>query len=597
MKLNLPKILVRASLAILLFTLAILHCASRINLLTADLGRHLRNGELFVNAHYILKTNLYSYTNADYPAICHHWASGVLFYFIDKAVGFTGTSIFYAGMLALTVLLFLFIATRLAGFWPGLLASVLALPLVAYRTEIRPEGLTTLFFAIYLILLMEFRARKISGRWLWALLPLQVLWVNSHVFFCLGFFLIGLFAVEEWVRSGTPDVPVPPSSPAKRGEKRGESAKTGRRQTTDARRPASDFRNLPVLAVKSEAPDGSRFKLLWRLGLASVAVSLLNPFGLAGLLEPFNIFRQYGYELAENQTVFFMMKRFPENVIYRYFLVLLLFAALLQALWAWKEKDRRKLYLSAVLLAVFGLMAVKVVRTIAMFGFVLIPLFAEGLSRAIEAWGGKWRERMQVAVAWLAGGMLFAALVFPADYFSPLRKFAPFYSEDEARYKNSYFYLLSRPERWAGLLPGVNGSADFFRGAGLKGPIFNNYDIGGYLIYHLFPTEKTFVDNRPEAYPAKFFKDVYVPAQENEIVWQNVAKKYDFQVIYFYHRDITPWAQPFLIQRIRDPQWAPVFADQYAIILVKRGGVNQAVIDRYEISKDVFQITENAEGK
>jgi hypothetical protein len=328
-----------------------------------------------------------------------------------------------------------------------------------------------------------------------------------------------------------------------------------------------------------------------------VAVSLLNPFGLAGLAEPFNIFREYGYELAENQTVFFMMKRFPENVIYRYFLVFLLFTALLQALWAWKEKDRRKLLLSVALLVVFGLGAVKVVRAIAMFGFVLIPILAEGLSRSIELWGGRWQKRMQAAVVWLAGGMVFAALVFPANFYSPLRKSFPFYSAEEERYKNSYFYLLARPERWAGLLPGVNGSADFFRDAGLKGPIFNNYDIGGYLIYHFFPTEKVFVDNRPEAYPAKFFKDVYVPAQENEIVWQNVLKKYDFQVIYFYHRDITPWAQPFLIKRLRDPDWAPVYADQYAMILAKRGGVNQAVIDKYEVSKDIFRITENEDAR
>jgi len=557
MKFNWPKILVRASLAILLFTLALLHCASRINLLTADLGRHLNNGELFVNSHYILRTNLYSYVYADYPAICHHWGSGVLFYLINKAVGFTGTSIFYAGMLAFTVLLFLFVAARLAGFWPALLSAVLALPLIAYRTEIRPEGLSTLFLAVYFILLMEFRSRRISGRWLWALLPLQVVWVNCHVFFCLGFSLIGLFAAEEWLRSGRADTRL--------------SRSTGQGHSTH---------------------DVSGFTRLWRLALAAVAVSLLNPFGFEGLFEPFNIFRQYGYELAENQNVFFMMKRFPEFVIFRYFLALLIGAVVLQALWAWKEKDRRKLFLSAVLLVIFGCGAIKVVRAIAMCGFVLIPLFAEGLSRAIESWGGKWRARLSGAVVWLAGGMVFAALVFPANYFSPVRKFAPFFSEEEERYKNSYFYLLARPERWAGLLPGVNGSADYFRAVGLKGPIFNNYDIGGYLIYHLFPEEKPFVDNRPEAYPEKFFKNTYILAQENEIVWQNVAKKNDFQVIYFYIRDITPWAQPFLIKRIQDPGWAPVYADQYAVILAKRGGINQAVIDKYEISKDVFRITE-----
>jgi hypothetical protein len=80
--------------------------------------------------------------------------------------------------------------------------------------------------------------------------------------------------------------------------------------------------------------------------------------------------------------------------------------------------------------------------------------------------------------------------------------------------------------------------------------------------------------------------------QENETVWRNVETKYGFEVIYFYYRDITPWAQPFLIRRIKDPEWAPLFADQYAVIFARRGGVNQALIDKYEIPKSVFRISE-----
>ncbi len=549
------RIVIRTVFALLFFTLALLHCSSRINFLTADLGRHLRNGGLFVNFRQVLATNFYSYTHTDFPTICHHWGSGVLFFLITKSAGFLALSAFYAGILALTVLLFMASAGRVFGYWNALLASLLALPLIAYRTEIRPEGLTTLFLGLFFFLLMEFRARRLGERWLWLLLPVQFLWVNAHILFFLGFLLIGLFAIDEIVASwawGTALMP-----------------------------------NLRRLMAR-----GSRFRTLLRLGISSVAVSTLNPAGLAGLAEPFNIFREYGYELAENQNVFFMIKRFPETSQYGYFLFLLAISALALLFWAWREKQRRRFFLPVILFVVFGLMAVKAVRAIAMFGFFFIPVFAEGLFQTIRFWSQKWSRYAQKAVAGLAAGSILAAMVFPAFFLSPVRRHAQFFSPGEDKYRNCYFYLFAHPNIWAGLYPGVDTSAQFFEGTGLKGPIFNNYDIGGYLIYHLFPQEKTFVDNRPEAYPAKFFKDVYVAAQEKDSVWQEVEAKYGFQVIYFYHRDITPWAQPFLINRIKDPNWAPVFADQYAIILARRGGVNQAVIDRYEISKSAFKITE-----
>lgn len=99
-----------------------------------------------------------------------------------------------------------------------------------------------------------------------------------------------------------------------------------------------------------------------------------------------------------------------------------------------------------------------------------------------------------------------------------------------------------------------NASAEFFKKENVQGPVFNNYDIGSYLIYYLFPQERVFVDNRPESYPASFFKEIYIPMQE---------KEYNFNAIFFSHCDYTPWGQKFLINRLNDKDWVPVFADQF----------------------------------
>jgi hypothetical protein len=120
--------------------------------------------------------------------------------------------------------------------------------------------------------------------------------------------------------------------------------------------------------------------------------------------------------------------------------------------------------------------------------------------------------------------------------------------------------------------------------------MFNNYDIGGYLIYTLFPDTKVFVDNRPEAYPARFLTEVYVPAQEDNTKWRELDSALHFNVIFFNWHDYTPAGQSFLINRINDPDWAPVYVDPYALIMVRRTSEHQSVISRFEIPRDRFSV-------
>jgi hypothetical protein len=128
----------------------------------------------------------------------------------------------------------------------------------------------------------------------------------------------------------------------------------------------------------------------------------------------------------------------------------------------------------------------------------------------------------------------------------------------------------------------VQESAKFFVENDVQGPIFNNYDIGSYLIFRLFPSERVFVDNRPEAYSVSFLKDVYRAMQRDEELWKKMEQRFQFNVIYFSRRDRTPWAKPFLVRRMQDASWAPVYADRYALILVKRTEANRELIRRFE---------------
>ena len=434
------------------------------------------------------------------------------------------------------------VSRKTAGLWPTLLVAVVALPLIGYRDEIRPEGFTTLFLALEYLLLTEWRTQqedRVSSRWLWAIPVIQLVWINMHILFFTGFVLLTFFIIDALL----------------------------------------------------DQQDRGAWKQLSFVGLVSLLVSLINPSGFEGLVEPLNIFRAYGYMLAENQNVFFMMKRFAGHSIYPYFLVLFSMAVILLGLRLCKERAVKPALLDILIIGFFGLMAVKAIRAFAMFGFFFVPLAATQLRHVIRLYGGVLEKRCQQGVVVLASIFIVLAAVNPYFFLSPLRRDHLFLQGEDEKDRASLFPALFHPVVWGGLTPDAEGSAGFFRGQGLRGPVFNNYDIGGYLIYYLYPQERPFVDNRPEAYPAEFFGKVYAPMQENESVWAEMDRKYGFQVIYFYRHDQTTWGQPFLIRRIDDPAWAPVFVDKYTIIFVKRGGVNQDVIGKFELPRAIFGVT------
>ena len=154
-----------------------------------------------------------------------------------------------------------------------------------------------------------------------------------------------------------------------------------------------------------------------------------------------------------------------------------------------------------------------------------------------------------------------------------------------------FYWHAPRGPRGIGLKEGVQGSAEFFLKERISGPILNNYDIGGYLIYALYPKRRVFVDNRPEAYPAAFFRGTYVPLQEKEERWQEEQKRHGFNCIFFYRHDLTPWAQDFLVRRVQDPAWAPVYVDDDAILFLRRGGPNESTIRQCELPQSMFQVT------
>ena len=510
----------------------------KINLTTADIGRHIKNGAIFVQKGEILNTNYYSYTQPDYHVINHHGGSGVLFYYVWLFFGFKGLSIFYTGLFLITFCLFFYLARAYSTFAWAYVFSVLSVPLVVSRFEIRPEGFSYFFLGLFLLILYKIRQGDLSPRWLWVLPALQVLWVNIHIFFFLGPLLVFFFLADFWLnRESTPLV--------------------------------KSFQTLFVILILT---------------------CFINPFGFEGALVPLTIFKEYGYRLAENQSVIFMQKRFPRNELYPHFEVsfALIFLSLI---WLRLKTDlfRRHAFL-VILFVFFSALAWKAIRGISLFGFILIPCASIIFYSLSKEYFSRWGKRISKILFCLAFAVVLSGFFWKNYYYSPYKNLQLAYFMPEL--KGTRFWaidLIKKIDQVPGLAPGINASASFFKDNHLEGPIFNNYDIGGFLIFHLFPQEGLFVDNRPEAYSVSFFKDTYVPMQERDDLWQKMDQTYQFNVIYFNRHDLTPWGQNFLIQRIKDPLWAPVFVDGYTLILLKRNLKNARMITQFELPKSLFK--------
>ncbi len=499
-----------------------------INLFTADLGRHLVNGRevlaLLPARSAVLDTNFYSYTHPDFPFINHHWFYGVVIWPIYLVGGFTLLQFVNALVKSLAVVLMIFglsrLRSNLKNWFSLLLATFLIIPLVTFRTEVRPETFSLLFSSLVYLGLLAFWQRKIRLAVLLAvLLPLQIFWVNLHIFFFFSYFIIAAFWLTALVK-----------------------------------------RNWQIL---------SRLTLV---GGLLILVNLINPFGFKLLIFPTQILKDYGYMIAENQTIWFMLKRFyAPTYFYSLGLILTLVVIFVTNLFfRWF-----KVYWHNWILA-FGFLGVsfKMNRLLPFFGLFLLPVLFVILNQLRQ-----FVVKRKYFVPLLNKKVYFAIPLTVIGLMSFLGVVA------------SGIWLPPLTRIKFGTLPNTGGLSQFLTQSGLKdeGKIFNNYDIGGYLIFSLFPQNQVYVDNRPEAYPSKFLTDEYVKSQEDESSWQALEKKYRFRAIVFYRLDQTPWAQPFLIKRIKDKDWVPVYVDDFSLVLVKNDKQNQTLINTYRLPENLFR--------
>ncbi len=475
-----------------------------------DVGFHLEAGLHILSGNGWPATDPFTYTLRDRPYVDTSWGYQVLLASVHALAGASGMIGLHVGLVLVAFLVALATA-RLRPVDPTALVLVFLLGGVAseLRFETRPELVSWVWLACVLHLLAR-RAVGLAAP-LFILPLVHLVWANTHGLFVLGWIAIACSALDETIRS----------------------------------------RRAP------------RELLLW--GLASVAVTLVNPYGWSGASFPFTLATRldadnaFARSIGEFASPFDL--RLSEQLPFYPRLPIWAFRSfVVAALFAVPGLVRRRRWGKLLLLAAFAGLAARMIRNVPLLILAGLPAVAEGLSvDAALAWLGIRRERSRRgAIAMILAAAGVAAIVLGI------------------RVRNDAYYLASRrPERfglgWNRVALPID-AASWARRVRIDGRVLNHLNFGGYLMWAL--DAPVFIDGRLEVVGEEFYERYRTMLASTEALESGVAA-YGIRWIVF------PYAtNPDLLARLsRDSRWTLAWFDALAAVFVRSGPTARRFVD------------------
>lgn len=170
--------------------------SNHIALSVGELGYLLKEGKWFWESGEITYTNLHSYTAIDFGIPNNHWAAAAIFYGIQQLVGFGGLHLLVAlSYTVVFIVLYRQLYQTVSLFW-SIIIGLLAVPLFAMHNLVDAIFFTYMFASIYWIILSQFLKQDISVKWLLVLPLVQMFWVNSHMYFWIGWLLLLMASIS-----------------------------------------------------------------------------------------------------------------------------------------------------------------------------------------------------------------------------------------------------------------------------------------------------------------------------------------------------------------------------------------------------------------
>ena len=402
-----------------------------------DYWWHLRTGALIAETGAVPRVDPYTYTVPGARWIDVHWLHQLGLHALHGAGGHTAVVLAKVGCVAALVAILAPIGWRRERSLVSVAALALMLLLAGDRFMPRPELPTFICLAALLALLDRFERR--GDAWVYAIVAVQLVWVNVHGLFALGLALcaihLGAELVRPWIQ--------------------------------------------PEARLRPE-----RLRRLTAVSVLAALVSLLNPNGLDGALYPIQQLGMIGP--PEDRGVFgsLIAELIPPigGTRRQYPLSVALFGVMAVGSFAAMAFNWRRLRGADPLVWVaFLYLALGAQRNIALFAIAVAPIAVRNGNQFFDAWRGRRLEPWPIVSA--------AALV------------VALLAVDVAR--GAFFPRLgSLREPGIGVMEVIHpvAAADWIARERPPGPIFHHMADGGYLIWRLYPDYPVMVDGRLEIF-------------------------------------------------------------------------------------------------
>lgn len=484
--------------------------------LDGDPGWHIRAGEYMIDTLSIPRHDIFSHSMPGAWWVAYEWGAEVLFGLCHRWAGLNAVVLFVLLIISATyALLYVIIRRDGHSFTLSFLLLAFALAGSHFHWHARPHPISYLFVLVAQWLLSRYEEGALSRRRLWLLVPLMVAWVNLHAGFIAGIVIVLTHLGAVLLRR--------------------------------------------LFAAPAQAHS---LRPLAAVSLATIAATLVNPNGYGLYVYLFRYFRAVHNlnPLSELHSPSFQVSAFWPFLI-------VVAASLPLALYS-----RYRLRADEVLtLTVWLSLGMISLRNIPVMFFVCAPIYArllaglreplgESISRARRVAGLLNRayvriERVVSIEGELRGHLLPAAAILLAvaivqngGFVGGVHLLDFGFHEDQFPVKAIASLKTDLP----------------------RGNVFNEWILGGLLIYYFYPEVHVFVDGRMDMYGEEFTR------QYRDLAWNPEAvgeRKENWKAVFERYR--IRWAAydpQFALRYLmeRDPDWKVIYRDQQCIVFVRR---------------------------
>jgi hypothetical protein len=476
-----------------------------------DFWWHLKAGEVIVGTGSIPRTDLFSFTAAGQSFVHQSWLTEVLYFLLYRLGGLpllvtANTMLLVAALLPIYHLCWEATGTARVA---ACAAYLPAIALIAYAV-VRPQVLSFVLFSVFYWVLSGPQRQR--SRLLWLLPALMALWVNLHPAFVLGLVLLALFFLR---------------------------AVTSR-----------------LLGASDGSPD--RFRLGVAL-LASVLATLPNPEGP-------RVYAGIQQVIRDPLSQMFVVDWQPPRID-RLDGLVVFHGPFLAVLLALLGSALRPTAWESVLFLGFAAFGMKANRNGIWFSLVAAPILAGHLA-GID-WG---RLRSLQRYAWV--DRLASSLSRPAD---PKPRYGL-----NAAIAGLALMAIVRASPWVyprlgTTSPGTAlcsretpvGAMDYIQAHRLEGRIFHPQVYGDYLMWRLWPAQRTFVDGRVHLFDQSLARDYLLMFVEPH--WEERLAKYHIR--YLLLSRSAEDQRTMIVSARASPRWRLRYEDDDSVLFEKDRGV------------------------